>query len=144
MMFERLFENTVIPLLSRVVSFTQARHRTIVSNIANADTPGYQTQDVAESEFERQLREAAEAQERQPARDFRLRSSAHNRVMRDGRVVFEPVPSADAGAPDSQGNNVNLEREIVALIENTMRHNTALELMRKQFSLIEVAIRERV
>jgi len=153
MIFDRLFGNTVIPLLQHVTSFTGARHRTILSNIANADTPGYRAQDVAGAEFERQLREAAEAWQCGRTDAFRLRSGTHNRVTAvgrssssatDGRVTFETVPSPDAGPPGPNGNNVDLERQTVALIRNTLRHNMALELMRKQFDLIEMAIRERI
>lgn len=143
-MFERLFGNTMIPVLSQVAAFTQARHRAILSNIANADTPGYRARDVAELEFHRQLRQAAATRRRRPAGGFGLRSSTHNRVTRDGRILFEPVPSPDAGPPGPNGNNVNLERQIVALTKNTVRHNAALALMRRQFALIEAVIRERI
>ena len=30
-----------IPVLEKAIAFTQLRHRQIINNIANADTPGY-------------------------------------------------------------------------------------------------------
>jgi flagellar basal-body rod protein FlgB len=136
-MFDNLFGHTSIPLLSRAAQFTQARHQTILSNIANATTPGYRAQEIREAEFEEQLREAVERGGATP-----LRSTEHQRVGADGRIEFQPA--AAPGLPGPDGNTVNLEHEIVALIRNTMRHNVTMELMRKQFSLIDVAIRERV
>ena len=96
-MFDRLFGNTVIPLLARVTEFTGARHRAIASNIANADTPGYRARDVSESEFTGQLRDAVRLQRRRPAAGFHVRASSHNRVGAAGEMRFEPIPAPDAG-----------------------------------------------
>ena len=129
-MFENLFDHTSIPLLNQVSAFTQARHRLILSNIANAETPGYRAQDLPEAAFNQKLREAVAAQAR----------GADGALAQ--RLDLDPKPSG--GPPGPDGNTVNLETEMIGLIQNTLRHNTALELMRKQFALIETAIRERV
>lgn len=143
-MLERLFAGTAIPVLEQAAQFTAARHRAILSNIANADTPGYRARDLDEAAFREQLREAAEAQAQRPAEGFRLSSSSNVSTRSDGHTVFETIPSPDAGPPGPDGNNVDIEREVIALIRNTLQHKTALELLRKQFALIETAIRERV
>ena len=40
-MLPTFFDNTTIPVLQEVASFTQARHNVFAGNIANSDTPGY-------------------------------------------------------------------------------------------------------
>ena len=40
-------------------------------------------------------------------------------------------------------NNLDLERNMQRLAENTMTHNAAIELIRNQFALLQTAIRER-
>ena len=134
MLFDALFDNTVIPLLEQVTAFTGARHRVLLSNIANAATPGYRARDLSEKDFQRLLRDAVEAWRRDPGKGFNLRNDD----------AFHVAAAPDAGPPGPDGNNVDLERQTVHLIENTLRHNTALELMRKQFALIQTALRERI
>lgn len=143
-MFDSLLDNTSVPLLLEVTRFASARHRAILSNVANAETPGYVTQDVSASEFRRQLQEASEARDRRPAEGLAFRDSAHNRVDSDGRLRFTAFAAPDAGPARPDGNNVNLEREMVALTRNTMLNNVTLELLRKQFATIRAAISERV
>jgi flagellar basal body rod protein FlgB len=41
-------------------------------------------------------------------------------------------------------NNRDLERTMQHLAENTLAHNTAIELIRNQFQMLQVAIRERI
>jgi flagellar basal-body rod protein FlgB len=90
------------------------RQKVVVSNIANADTPGYKTQDV---DF-------------QTAFDSALGPT-------QGRVVETP------GLPvKNDGNNVDLDREARLLSENAMRFSIASTLARSELSSIRSAIQD--
>lgn len=90
------------------------RQKLVASNIANADTPGYRTQDI-DFQFEfLSLTEGAEPQTIEP----------------DGLPV----------KPD--GNNVNIDREARLLAENAIRFNLASTLARGQLNLVRRAIQE--
>ena len=58
-MIERLFVRGSLSALESMLSFSSARQRAIAGNIANVDTVGYRTRDVARGDFRSVL--AAEA-----------------------------------------------------------------------------------
>lgn len=88
------------------------RQKLVASNIANADTPGYKTQDL----------------------DFQ---SSFQAALNGGTPIATDVPSLPA---KNDGNNVDLDREARLLSENAMRFNVASSLMRSEFSTIKEAI----
>jgi len=91
-----------------------ARQKLVASNIANADTPGYETKDI---DF--QFEFISLAQDAQP-----------NVVKPQGLVV------------KSDGNNVNMDREAWLLSENALRFNVASSLMKSQLKTLNNAIQE--
>jgi len=89
------------------------RQKLVATNIANADTPGYRTQDIDfQSEF----------------------SSA---------MTLAPHAAAVDGLPvRNDGNNVSLDRESRLLAENALRFNMVTNLLRGQIQLVRSAIKE--
>ena len=90
-----------------------ARQKLVASNIANVDTPGYQTQDI---DFQRELRNAA--------------GGAPSAVNVGGLPV------------KNDGNNVSLDRESRLLAENALRFQMASTILRGQIAQIKSAIDE--
>ncbi len=88
------------------------RQKLVVSNIANADTPGYKTQDL---DFQSSLQAALDGGSPQPK-----------------EVTTLPTKN--------DGNNVDLDREARLLAENAMRFSVASNLMRTQLNTIKEAI----
>jgi len=89
------------------------RQKLVASNIANADTPGYKTQDV----------------------DFR----ASLQSALDGG---SPTPVQVSGlAVRNDGNNVDLDREARLLAENAMRFSVAANLMHTELQQVREAIK---
>lgn len=99
--------------LEKYMDLLAVRQKLIASNIANADTPGYKTQDIDfQSEFQ----------------------SAMN-----GPASSREVPGLKT---NNDGNNVSLDREARLLSENAIRFNIASQLMRGQLNQIKMAIDE--
>ena len=94
------------------MNVTSLRQKLVASNIANADTPGYKTQDV---DFQTSLRSAL-----------------------DGGMPRAIEVSGLAVRND--GNNVNLDREARLLAEDAMRFNIAASLMHSEISQVKEAI----
>jgi flagellar basal-body rod protein FlgB len=90
------------------------RQKLVSSNIANADTPGYKTQDL----------------------DFQ--SSFQS--MLDGGTPQEST--VDGLATKNDGNNVDLDREARLLAENSMRFGVASSLMKTAIMQVKEAIKE--
>ena len=99
--------------LERYMDLLSARQKLVASNIANADTPGYHTQDI---DFQAEMQKAF--------------SGAPN-VM------------GVAGLPmKNDGNDVSLDRESRLLAENALRFNVASNLLRVQIQSVRSAIKE--
>ena len=100
--------------IERYMDLLSERQKVVASNIANADTPGYQTQDIDfQSEFQSQLTGA-----------------------RPNAVEVSNLPSKN------DGNNVDLDREARLLAENALRFNLASNLLRSRIRIVKEAIQE--
>lgn len=99
--------------IERYMDLLSARQKLMASNIANADTPGYLTQ------------------------DFDFQSEFANAM--GGAPHAAPV----SGLPiKNDGNNVSLDREARLLSENALRFSVASNLMHGQLQTIKSAIKE--
>jgi flagellar basal-body rod protein FlgB len=100
--------------LEKYMDLLSTRQKLIVSNIANADTPGYKTRDV---DFQTQFQN----------------------LLSGGQPMAQEVGGLKT---TNDGNNVSLDREARLLSENALRFNIASQLMKSQFSTLKNAIDE--
>lgn len=132
MFLDRLINQTNGPLVERVLQFTAARHKVIAENMANVDTPGYRQRDVSPEKFFAALR--ARAADRQAAAP--------------GTVTFDDVPAdaetGPAGILFHDLNNRSMEQLASEQAKNGMLYTMAIEILRKQYSQMEMALKERV
>ncbi len=99
--------------LERYMDLLSARQKLVASNVANADTPGYRTQDIDfQSEF----------------------LNATGGAPHVTEVGDLPVKN--------DGNNVSLDREARLLAENALRFQVASQLMKSQIRSVRTAIQE--
>jgi flagellar basal-body rod protein FlgB len=138
-MLPALFNSSSIPVLEKVVGFTEARHNILAGNIANIDTPGYRAQDLSPELFQTQLKEALETRREQAVQ------SAGQSVL--GAEDEDPL----AGLHDNMksllyhdDSDNDLERQVAALTKNQMQYNLAVTIMTNQFRLLQSAISEQV
>jgi len=98
--------------LEQYMNLVSLRQKLVASNIANADTPGYKTQDL---DFQASFRSA----------------------MDGGTPETVQVSGLNT---KNDGNNVDLDREARLLAENAMRFNVATSLMRTSLNEVKEAI----
>ena len=99
--------------IERYMDLVSVRQKVVASNIANADTPGYRTQDI---DFQDEFQNA---------------------------IAGVPNVVDVAGLPvKNDGNNVSLDRESRLLAENALRFSVASNLLRLQLSSLRTAIKE--
>ena len=69
-----MFSAPTLKSLEQTVAFTERRHAILAGNIANTDTPDYQSKDLSVDTFQKSLREAiqAERQEQEMSPGLRL------------------------------------------------------------------------
>jgi flagellar basal-body rod protein FlgB len=105
-------------ILENYLELTAAREKTISSNMANIDTPGYRTRDI---NFESELNSAMSAA------SFRSADGTETPQML-------PVVRQIQGLMERpDGNNVNLDREGLAMAETQLRYSLAIELLKGDF-----------
>jgi len=100
--------------IERYMNLVSTRQKVVAANIANADTPGYQTKDI----------------------DFR--AELENQIGSRSPNILE-VPGLTT---KNDGNNVNVDREAKLLAENALRFSVASNLARAELSAIRSAIEE--
>jgi flagellar basal-body rod protein FlgB len=100
--------------VERYMNVLSTRQKLVAANIANADTPGYQTKDI---DFQAEL---------------------ENQIGSSNPNVVE-VPGLKT---KNDGNNVNVDREARLLAENALRFSVASNLARAELSMVRSAIQE--
>lgn len=90
------------------------RQKLTTSNIANADTPGYKTQDI---DFQVEFRAA-------------LQGESSPRIVEARGLVAK-----------NDGNNVSMDREALVLSETALRFNIGVALLKDEIDDIRKAIR---
>ena len=133
-----------IPVLERVIAFSQLRHEQIVNNIANADTPFYTAKDLPIAEFQQLLKGAVERRSTNPKAPFVLGSSGNISVDAKGHLSVRPVKAANTGPLRHDENDVSIDVEMAKLAENTLLHNSLVELLRGKFEGLQKVISERL
>ncbi len=131
MFLDRMLNQDSSPLLEQWLQFTEARERLLADNVANASTPGYRQKDLSLARFQSVLKDRLQERD----------SSA------PGTVSFDDI-SMDVQQPRSllfhDGNNRSMEQLMTDQAKNALMHQLAVELLRQQYSVMEMALRERV
>ena len=149
-MIEGLFDNGALPVLERMVQFTERRHHVLANNIANLSNPYFKSADLDPGSFQGALREAIDDRRRHHGGGgapggtngpLELHDTDELRFTPDG-IEAQPRELNETILFHDQ-SNVDLERTMQRLAENTLAHNVSIELVRNQFALLEMAIRER-
>jgi flagellar basal-body rod protein FlgB len=100
--------------IEQYMNLVSARQKLVASNIANADTPGFQTKDI---DFENELQS-------------QMSGSKPNVIEVSGLKN------------KNDGNNVDMDREARLLAENALRFSVASQLAHSEISTIRTAIEE--
>ncbi len=139
-MLQALFNQTTLPMLQEVLRFSEARHRVLAGNVANADTPGYRVRDLSVEHFQQELKTALESPPPAPG----AFTSPGDRAplawddrLREVRESIKSIQFLD-------GSDVGIEQQVTEVAKNQFLHNLTVSLMSSQFRLLQTAISERV
>jgi flagellar basal-body rod protein FlgB len=100
--------------LEHYMDLLAKRQKLVASNIANSDTPGYQTRDL----------------------DFQFEYMS---LVEGGTPNVVEVPGLQV---KNDGNNVSIDRESRLLAENALRFSLASNLLRSKVRAVRSAIQE--
>jgi flagellar basal-body rod protein FlgB len=119
-------------LIDRKLDFTDARHRVLTRNIANADTPGYVPDDVVAPDFRRLVAGGGS----EPVRLARTDAGHVGGLAATPRFRTEATPAE----LEPSGNAVSLEIEAGKLRSNSGEHKRATMLYGKYLGMIRQAL----
>lgn len=132
MFLDRLLNQGTPPVLEEMLQFTDTRQRLLAEDIANVSTPNFVQKDLSLPQFQSMLSEKVkQADESAP-----------------GSVSFDDI-SLDTQNPHHgilfhDGNNRSIDQLMSDQAKNALMHSMAVELLRQQFSTLEMALKERV
>ncbi len=112
-----------VVLLSKLLDLTTSKNKVIANNIANTNTPGFKKSEVS---FQKELRKAVESKNINKVKD-----------------IQESITMSKDKSTRKDGNNVDLDKELVTFYQMSDRHNIYLEILSKKFKGIITAIQGR-
>jgi len=120
-MIESLFSDPNYAASKVLLDATAERHEALASNIANLETPGYKRVDLSSS-----FTEAFAAQ------------------VKSGQIDNIPQPTIEqdpnAGTSRQDGNNVQLDKELMAMSSNSLQYDTLTEFVSGSLKQLQMAI----
>lgn len=128
-------------LLERALDTESLRRKVISNNIANVDVPHFKRHEVNfESEMKRAIHDRADSDNRLPA------------IMTDERHIPFFTPRELSGVRNrirldyntvgrNDGNNVDIEKEMVDAAKNMMRYNAFVQQIGHNFRMLKTAMR---
>ena len=131
MLIDRLLNQGGTPALEQMLHFTAARHRLIADNVVNISTPGYQQKDLSLEKFQALLADRVD----------QARQAAPGSVSFDD--IGAEVENAHRGILFHDGQNRSMEQLMSDQAKNALMHNLAIELLRRQFQTLQMALKER-
>jgi flagellar basal-body rod protein FlgB len=124
-------------MLKSALEGLTARQRTIADNVANVDTPDFKASRVS---FETALKQAQGTVD-QPLKMFKV----DNAVAAPGEVPADMKPTVvqetDLGRRND-GNNVDIDREMLELSDTNVRFNAVIQVMGSKLSGIRYVIND--
>ena len=141
-MWPALFQKSALPAVEQTLQFTERRHALLAGNVANADTPGYQTRDLSVNDFQAALKDVIQANQQagkqSPASSSsRYEGLSQSQAMHNVRESMKQILYHD-------GSDVGLETQVTEISKNQSMHATAVAIIRNQYQQLRMAISESV
>ena len=121
-------------MMSQRMEWLSQRQQLLAQNVANANTPGYKSQDLNPLSFESMLRAGAGR--------LRVRATRVGHISnRAGKSEkFRLKAETDKTQKSMTGNNVVLEQEMMKVAQTSMEYQLTTNLYRKHLAIIRAAL----
>ncbi|WP_129409808.1 flagellar basal body rod protein FlgB [Marinitoga lauensis] len=121
-------KDLTINIIPKALDAVETRQKIYSHNIANYNTPGYKRKDVS---FEEELRKAMG-----DSNEIKLKTnnSKHLKNIPSINEVNYKIIEDDSRSNREDGNNVDIDVEMVKMMENTLQYNALTRLINYRFS----------
>lgn len=129
-----------VDLLHRGLDTSVLRRSVIANNLANAETPNFKRSTV---NFEAELKRVLDQQKQTPALQALVTDPRHMpfEVPRDYRNVAPRRVLDYLSQVNENGNNVDLDEEMMASMQNQLLYTTMAQSVAGQFNLVNLVLR---
>ena len=130
-----LFGNT-IDLAAQALNLRSRKHELIVSNLANADTPGYKAFDLlVEESLQKQIGKSSDLQLKQT-------NSGHLPAARNAGAGIRPniIETPEPNNLRGDGNTVDMDHEMSNLASNQLLYRASAQIVAKKFQSLKSVI----
>ncbi|PID81055.1 flagellar basal body rod protein FlgB [bacterium DOLZORAL124_64_63] len=134
-------DNGPIDILHRSLDLRAARHQVLAANIANTDTPGYQAFDVELDKALDHIRKGSTDGKMALATTHPDHISPSGNWT-DGAPADIPVSARPGGSARSDGNTVDMDREMTAMGQNSLVYRLLSGVLHKEFQMVSTAIQD--
>ncbi|MCM8774286.1 MAG: flagellar basal body rod protein FlgB [Candidatus Omnitrophica bacterium] len=131
-------QNQILEILGKSLQGTSLRHRVLSNNIANVDTPQFKRSDVDFNQtLKRIIGEKNNDLQISPVKTH----PKHISIKETSQFTF-PVIKDFTSSYRKDGNNVDIEREMVEINKNSLMYNSIVNLLNNEFFILRYAIEE--
>lgn len=129
------FANTpILTMMANKMEWLSKRTELLAKNVANSDTPDYESQDLKEVGFAELLEDS------QSASQPRVTNANHLVGTTALGGPFRAIDVVDQGASNLNGNTVSMEAQLVKLSGTQNDYQMTLNLYRKHMDMLRTAI----
>ncbi|WP_087972914.1 flagellar basal body rod protein FlgB [Oceanobacillus rekensis] len=127
----KLFSGT-INKLEHSLDYATAKNNAISTNISNADTPGYKSQEVT---FKNALNDALSS-----SLQAKRTSEKHLPFDKSHHSSYQVVTNSNT-TYNHNGNNVDIDKEMTELAKNQIYYNGVVDRINGKFGSLQTVIR---
>lgn len=141
-MIDKLFSTPAQTVLEKALGASGLAQEVIAHNLANVETPGFKRSEVL---FRERLAAALAAREAAQGALKGTRTNVRHLPIGEAEPLEAVEPEVVVRAETSlrpDGNNVDLDAEMVKLSENEMLYESLAQLVRMKFAQLRTAITE--
>lgn len=128
-------DTPILNLLEKSLDASSLRQKVLADNVANVDTPGFKRSDV---DFQAALASALGQEdqtlplkETQPGHLPGVAASSSNVIVQDQSTALR-----------NDGNNVDIDKEMTDVAENSMYYNATTQAISSQLGLLRMVIQQ--
>ena len=131
-----LFSDNTPKAMKKSLDLMSTRQSVITSNVGNVDTPGFKASEI---DFQGQLREALGSKGQLK---LQATNEKHFGPKSSNIISLTADPFEEEDAAKSNGNNVDVDKEMAKMAENQIFYNAVIQLMMKRGSTVRASITE--
>lgn len=139
---DRILNSHTRQALEWSARFAEERHQVLAENVANIDTPNYQTKRLDPHAFHEALSDALQA-DNSASDPPKLRGNRQVSTDSAGKLVVRPATEPAENVLFHDGTNARLEGLMSDVQENALNYELSLNMLKSRFDSLLTAIRGR-